>query len=89
MCRTVKNKFNVENLNYSAEHLNFIGQVDPYVNKLMKFFDEKGVNLNDCNKRYGHSLKNVTLPILKSTNVTLNPLGGLEGVMYANTIIGT
>ena len=55
MCRTVKNKFSVENLNYSQHYLNFISQVDPYK---LKFFDEIGVNLNDCNKRYGYSLKN-------------------------------
>ena len=89
MCRTVKNKFSVDNVNYSQDYLNFISQVDPYK---LKFFDEMGVNLNDCNKRYGHSLKNTPCievgGFSKSQNITLNFLGGLEGVMYANTVTG-
>ena len=89
MCRTVKNKFTPENVNYAQDFLNFISQVDPY---RLKFFDEMGVNMNDCNKRYGHSLKNTPCievgRFMKSPNITLNFLGGLDGVMYANTVNG-
>ena len=89
MSRTVKNKFSAPNVNYSQDYLNFISQIDPH---RLKFFDEMGVCLSDCNKRYGHSLKNTPCVevgrLIKSAHVTLNFLGGLDGVMYANTING-
>ena len=60
---------------------------DPF---LLKFFDESGVSLYDCNKRYGHSPFNSACVELgrhlKSPNITLNFLAGLEGVLYANTL---
>ena len=85
-CQTVKNKFSAGNVNYSQDYLNFISQIDPY--KLI-FFDEMGVNLS---KRYGHSLKNTPCievgRFMKSPNITLNFRGGLDGIMYANTVDG-
>ena len=89
MSRTVKNKFSAPNVNYSQDYLNFISQIDLH---RLKFFDEMGVCLFDCNKRYGHSLKNTPCVevgrLIKSAHITLNFLGGLDGVMYANTING-
>ena len=65
-----------------------MSNVDPF---RLKFFDESGVSLYDCNKRYGHSPVNsgcVELGRhLKSPNITLNFLAGLEGVLYANTLV--
>ena len=58
----------------------------------LKFFDESGVSLYDCNKRYGHSPVNSTCVELgrhlKSPNGTLNFLAGLDAVLYANTLDG-
>ena len=68
-----------------------MSNVDPF---RLKFFDESGVSLYDCNKRYGHSpfmINSACVEIkrhLKSLNITLTFLGGLEGVLYANTLDG-
>ncbi len=82
MCRTLKNKFTPENVNYSQDYLNFISQIDPHRSK---FFDEMGVNLYDCSKRYGHSLRNTPCVDVarfhKTPNITLNFFGGLDGVI--------
>ena len=71
MSRTVKNKFSAPNVNYSQDYLNFISQIDLY---RLKFFDEMGVCLSDCNKRYGHSLRNTPCVevgrLIKSAHVT-------------------
>ena len=68
---------------------NYISNVDPFT---LKYSDESGVSLHDCNKRYVNSPINsgcVELTRhLKSPNITLNFLAGLEGVLYANTIDG-
>ena len=66
-----------------------MSQVDPY---RLKFLDESGVALQNCNKRYGDSVVNT--PCVEvgkyphSRNITLNLLVALEGISYANTIDG-
>jgi len=59
----------------------------------LKFFYESGVSpVYDCNKRYRHSPVNSARVELgrhlKSPNITLNFLAGLDGVLYANTLDG-
>ena len=72
-----------------GRHRGNMSKVDPF---RPKFFYESGVSLYDCNKRYGHSPVNsgcVELRThLKSPNITLNVLAGLEGVLYPNTLDG-
>lgn len=89
MSRNVTHKFTRANVDYCQDFLNYMSNVDPYK---LKFFDESGVSLYDCNKRYGHSPVNSTCVELgrhlKSPNITLNLLAGLEGVLYANTLDG-
>lgn len=89
MSRNVTHKFTRANVDYCQDFLNYMSNVDPF---RLKFFDESGVSLYDCNKRYGHSPVNsgcVELGRhLKSPNITLNFLAGLEGVLYANTLDG-
>lgn len=89
MSRNVTHKFTRANVDYCQDFLNYMSNVDPF---RLKFFDESGVSLYDCNKRYGHSPINsgcVELGRhLKSPNITLNFLAGLEGVLYANTLDG-
>lgn len=89
MSRNVTHKFTRANVDYCQDFLNYMSNVDPY---RLKFFDESGVSLYDCNKRYGHSPVNSACVELgrhlKSPNITLNLLAGLEGVLYANTLDG-
>ena len=90
LSRVNDNKFTNENIDYCQDFLDYMSQVDPY---RLKFFDECGVELQDCNKRYGHSVVNT--PCVEvgkyphSRNITLNLLVGLEGILYANTIDGS
>ena len=90
LSRANDNKFTNENIDYCQDFLDYMSQVDPY---RLKFFDECGVELQDCNKRYGHSVVNT--PCVEvgkyphSRNITLNLLVGLEGILYANTIDGS
>ncbi len=89
LSRAGNNKFTDENINYCQDFLDFMSQVEPY---RLKFFDECGVALLDCNKHYGHSVVNT--PCVEvgkyphSQNITLNLLVGLEGILYADTIDG-
>ena len=84
------NKFTGENMNYCQDFLDYMSQVDPY---RLKFFDESGVVLSDCNKRYGHSVVNTPCVEIgkypHTRNITLNLLVGLEGIMYADTVDGS
>ena len=81
LSQTGNNKFTEENINYCQDFLDFMSQVEPY---RLKFFDECGVALLDCNKHYGHSVVNT--PCVEvgkyphSRNITLNLLVGLEGI---------
>ena len=81
--------FTRANVDYCQDFLNYISNVDPFT---LKYSDESGVSLHDCKKRYGNSPINsgcVELTRhLKSPNITLKFLVGLEGVLYANTIDG-
>ena len=79
--RANDNKFTNENIDYCQDFLENMSQVDPY--RLKLFFDESGVELQDCNNRYGHSVVNT--PCVEvgkyphSRNITLNLLVGQEG----------
>ena len=82
-------KFTPQNVVYCEQFLNFISSVPP---EKLKFFDEAGVNSGTGNPDYGSSLKGTKAieiaAIPRGTNVTLNLLVGLEGIMYANTLNG-
>ncbi|CAB4008950.1 Hypothetical predicted protein, partial [Paramuricea clavata] len=90
LSRANDNKFTDENIDCFQDFLDYMSQVDPY---RLKFFDESGVELQDCNKHYGHSVINT--PCVEvgkyphSRNITLNLLVGLEGILHANTINGS
>ena len=51
MSRNVTHKFTRANVDYCQDVLNYMSNVDPYK---LKFFDESGATLYNCNKRYGH-----------------------------------
>ena len=78
---TEMHMFTRANSDYCQDFLNYMSNVDPFT---LKFSDENGVSLHDCNKRCGNSPVNsgcVELARhLKSPNTTLDFLAGLEGV---------
>ena len=46
LSRANDNKFTDENIDYCQDFIDYMSQVDPY---RLKFFDESGVELQDCN----------------------------------------
>ena len=83
-------KFKDDNITYVQEFLEFLHGIDP---AKVKFFDEASVNVSTGNTFYRHSFKGTNaVEILsgqaRGSNYTLNLLCGLEGVLYANTVLG-
>ena len=82
-------RFTFDNLRYTEVFMHYLHQ---QVASRIKFFDESGFNTRDSTPVYGHSERG--LPAVevhrysKSSNLTLNLLIGMHGVMHCNVIEG-
>nr|XP_022312415.1 uncharacterized protein LOC111117558 [Crassostrea virginica] len=89
IARYSKNRFTPQNMNYTQNFLNYVGQKDPFS---LKFMDEMGVKLSDGQNVYGHSLKGT--PCIEMTrhnphrNVTASVIVGISGVKYVKIFDG-
>ena len=89
IARYSKNRFTPQNMNYTQNFLNYVGQKDTFS---LKFMDEMGVELSDGQNVYGHSLKGT--PCIEMTrhnphrNVTASVIVGMSGVKYVKIFDG-
>jgi hypothetical protein len=82
-------RFTNNNILYTQLFVNYINAQDPHH---VKFFDEAGIKLSDCVRRYGHSpVGERCVEICRKTpspNFTLSALCSLNGIEYAKVING-
>ena len=80
-------KFTLENIQYCQHFLNYMSTVKA---ENIKFYDECGFNLNDCNPSYGHSEKGTrAVEIIeggRAANLML--LCSIEEIDFAKVIVG-
>ena len=87
---TVKaEKFTLENIQYCQHFVNYMSTVRA---ENIKFYDECGFNLNDCNQSDGHSEKGTrAIEIVESgraANYTLMLFCSIEGIDLVKVIVG-
>lgn len=88
--KCASDRFTHENMVYTQMYLDYLADKHP---GSVKFFDESGFQLPDSGHRnYGYSPVGEECPdvrrYLSTANHTLNLLGGIDGVKYANVLPG-
>lgn len=89
ICLYNKNRFTLQNLQYTQQFLNYVFNKDPF---RLKFMDEMGIRLVDGQPTYGHSVKGSKCVEMtrysRTSNYTVNLLVGITGVKYVNILDG-
>ena len=82
-------RFNDHNMRYTQAYITYVGGLNP---RKLKFFDECGVKVTNCNRTYCHGLKGKTTfeigKYINGANLTLNMMISLDGILFFNFIDG-
>lgn len=89
LCKPARERFTSDNLKYTEALMYYLSQKDVH---RIKYFDEAGFNSRDCSPIYGHALRGERAVEVsskaKSTNLTLNLMIGVNGVVHCNIVDG-
>ncbi|KAK3103178.1 hypothetical protein FSP39_017050 [Pinctada imbricata] len=87
--RKQEDRFTDENIRYTQAFITYISHQNP---RKLKFFDECGVKVSSCNPTRGMSEKGKRCIEIgkyqQGSNVTLNMLISLDGILYYNFVDG-